>query len=77
MMFRENEKTRLRLRKWVLWPLIVAMQEGGIIQGEGESRRVIDLPPSLVKQIYQTDNVLNPFAFGITSEHRAGFYSWR
>lgn len=37
------------------------MQEGGIIQGEGEgeSRGVIDLPPSLVKQIYQTDDVLN------------------
>ena len=57
MMFREKKKllhclTRLRLRKWVLWPLIVAMQEGDIIQGEGESRGVIDLPPSLVKQIY-------------------------
>ena len=53
------------------------MQEGGIIQGDGESRRVIDLPPSLVKQIYQTDDVLNPFAFGITREHRAGLWPFK
>ena len=61
----------------MLWPLIVAIQEGGIIQGEGESRGVIDLPPFLVKQIYQTDDVLNPFAFGITSQHRAGLWPFK